>query len=61
MIDDQKIGEAADYLENACASWGPDEGLELTQDAWARLRQAIITVLPTVRLRNVPSTRATKA
>lgn len=52
MIDDQKIGEAADYLENVCASWGPDEGLELTQDAWARLRQAIVTVLPTVRMRN---------
>jgi hypothetical protein len=51
-IIDQKIGEAADYLENACASFGPDEGIELTQDAWKRMRQAIVIVLPTVRMRS---------
>jgi hypothetical protein len=48
MIDPKKVGEAADYLENIVSSFGPGEGLELTQDAWERLRSAIIVVLKVV-------------
>ena len=44
-----KVGEAADYLENVVASFGPDEGLELTQDSWARMREKIIVLLSVVR------------
>ena len=46
---EQKVGEAADYLENVVSAFGPDEGLELTQDAWERMREKIITLLAAVR------------
>ena len=44
-----KTGEAADYLENVVASFGPDEGLELTQESWARMREKIIVLIAAVR------------
>lgn len=44
-----KVGEAADYLENAVAAWGPGEGLELDQETWSIMREKIIVLLAAVR------------
>ncbi len=36
---------AARYLKAMCESFGPDEGLDLTQETWSHARQHILALL----------------
>jgi len=39
------MSKATDYLENIINSFGPDDGIELTQTSWEQTRGAILELL----------------
>lgn len=52
-MEKPSVGASADYLETIVNAFGPEEGIQLDQETWARLHGHIVNVLTPLRLRDL--------